>query len=701
MAGVNQVISLGIGSPASIRRFLTFGLWQGYPTPTFALVADFDRDGLFETSLNPYVQDWTRGLNVSRGLDRDGVYRTAEVNMELANSDARFSPEYSASPLYGKVSPGLPIRLICSFGSELYYLWSGYLKDINSRNRGQEVGTAEWTAEDLLGALEHYGGLDVTASGSRRTDQGISAILLSAGLTAIDYVLATGQQTMAVHFTAGDQPIPALMECVRSEMGGFLWVDGVGRTRFEDRQSRLGSTVDDTWGDGTNVVPSWIEYMSNVDNLLTRVQVTVTPWKASPGATKRRGSRWSRGADTDDSPVVKGSSSITIYSDAGAPGSGWTAPVANDDYTGNAARDGSGADKTAQITVTTTEVAGGRLKHHVQNADASDVYLTKFGVQGPWYIPVDDQSKPTYLWAKTIPGQKVDGALSLTLNFVDDTPAGVPKARDYAYHLLRLGRYPIPQLRLGFDWNHDDISTAMLEAEIGRLIAYDDTDQGVWGAYVNENWYVEGLQTEPRVPGRPKSVVLLQPSWAYRNLDAILYDTFERSNGALGKTDNNVTWADATNVAIVSNKAKSSTTSLKLPNLALGKTDLVTEVDLAALTAAEATAIGGLIYRYSNTSNYWAAYIDKSAGQIKLVKTVAGVATTVASAAYTLPDNAEMQVIVQGNRHRVRIRDSTTRMGKTYLDATDSALNSNTKCGVILNNTSTITLEDYFAEGLN
>ena len=116
----------------------------------------------------------------------------------------------------------------------------------------------------------------------------------------------------------------------------------------------------------------------------------------------------------------------------------------------------------------------------------------------------------------------------------------------------------------------------------------------------------------------------------------------------------------------------------------------VGDYSLALASSSEA----GIVYRYADSSNYWRAYIDGPAEEVKLTKRVAGVETLVASAQWTPKATAELRVIWQGTRHRVWID------GKIYIDTTDSALGSNTKVGLYSKSSTGHTFDDFYAEAV-
>lgn len=115
---------------------------------------------------------------------------------------------------------------------------------------------------------------------------------------------------------------------------------------------------------------------------------------------------------------------------------------------------------------------------------------------------------------------------------------------------------------------------------------------------------------------------------------------------------------------------------------------------LLGMGGASGNACVGVVYRKTDTSNYYAAWVDRTAGEVRLEAVVAGVATTVATASLTVPAAGEMRALVQGNRHRVWV-DRVLR-----LDVEDSSVPRATKAGVYTVNTTAATLDHWYGEGV-
>jgi hypothetical protein len=195
---------------------------------TFTIECDLDGDGTWETDLSPYANLGAGGLKISRGMSKSGEYVVSSIEVGLTNQDGRFSPEYSASPLYGLLEPHVPIRVTASHLGRTYTLWSGYVDTWRVSGRGL-ASVCSVTASDVGKYLVDSEAINLTVSTSRDTDGAIAAVFDQMGLEAADYWLDDGAQDLPYSFAIGQKAMTAAMEFVRSEMGGHLFVLGDGR----------------------------------------------------------------------------------------------------------------------------------------------------------------------------------------------------------------------------------------------------------------------------------------------------------------------------------------------------------------------------------------------------------------------------------------------------------------------------------------
>ncbi len=573
---------------------------------TWSINADFDLDGAYETALATDLEAWSSGISIDRGIDSDGAYQVSQVQFQLGNRAGTYTPENSASALFGQLRPQVPIQLTAVHNAITYTIWTGYITDYENEFEPGGWGSVSIVAQDLAAFLSGYQPLRVTVSTSRDTDGALVAIMDVIGLVAGERNFDDGIQDLNYHFVVGQDALTAMQEVVKSEMGGLLWVQADGKLRFESRQSRLGTSVDDTWGDGTNVVPSRLRYRQTTRDLVTKVNVQATIYQAGQAETEIF--RFSRSKDTrptaDSMALAQGQVYTATFNYEGLA-SAVVTPEAIKDYSASSNAAGTGTDRTSSLTPTVTD-HGGSASIKLVNSFAGTIYVTKFRLRGTPVVLAG--SRPQFESAKSVPNIKADSGVQLDVPFA----TADSKAADYSYCTLRTFRYPYPTLELDFPWRNDDTKVAMLSLELGDLIRYTDTGLTTKSAYIDDWWYVERIQISGIRAGEvPVTTVVLTPSYIWRNLDKCAYDLFTRSNavGDLGTSTSNDTWLEDAGFDIASNKAVPNAVAIATPNIELSAADHVVEVSLSNMSA-DIDEECGVVYRYQDSSNYWRAFLD-------------------------------------------------------------------------------------------
>lgn len=120
---------------------------------------------------------------------------------------------------------------------------------------------------------------------------------------------------------------------------------------------------------------------------------------------------------------------------------------------------------------------------------------------------------------------------------------------------------------------------------------------------------------------------------------------------------------------------------------------MVVEVQLSNLSA-DTDEECGVIFRANDSDNCFAAYLDDGDDLVHLSKFVAGAETSIATAAWTPSDTAELRVIAQSSRIRVWV-DFILR-----IDTTDSSFSSSTKAGLFSRSTTVVNFANFYAQGL-
>lgn len=538
---------------------------------TWSLTADFDRSGTYETDLTGYVEKPGAGLRISRGIGRDGKPLTSRLSVALSNRSGDFTPENSASPFYGMVEPGVPMRVTATHNSIDYTLWSGYAMTWDTRWASGQVSMCQVGCDDLFAVLRDADSVNVTAATTRDTDAALVAIMDALALVAGDRNFDDGVQDLPMHFCVGENPLEAMMQVVASEMGGMLFPDATGRIRFEARDSRLGVTPDDTWGDGTSMVPVAADYDLNPLEIATKVTARSTVFRTGQADTPIF--EFSQNMFTKPTATSMSLAAGEVWQRTFQSNSAYVALTTPDDvydYTANDSQDGTGTDRTSSLTVTVTDHGGGRFTIKLVNGHSGTIYVTKFRLRGEPVEFYADRAEAVFSLSQS--GLKAGRNLEFDVPFAGDTGNNL---RDYAYQELRVGRYPWPMLTLHFRPGDDTARASLLAVELGDLIRYTDTALDADKApNVDDWWYVEGLDysVPPDWAGQTFDVaVRMSPSYVYRNLDAIAFDTFDRADasGDLGTSFSGDAWSDDTGFDIASNAARPNSTGLQVPSMSL------------------------------------------------------------------------------------------------------------------------------------
>lgn len=348
-------------------------------------------------------------------------------------------------------------------------------------------------------------------------------------------------------------------------------------------------------------------------------------------------------------------------------------PVANLDYRGNTAADGTGTDRTSSLTITLTLLGGGGFRRKIQNTHATDtVYLMEHRVRAvPLQLLYEEASVSVEV---TIAGQPAGREVTLDIPWAQGPGSTL---RDFAFGLRETYDLPYPWITLSLAWDDDETVATCGWLEIGTLVTFADRDSGAWGSYVSDAWYVAAIEHEIDPGSWPyKTTVALYPSWLHRLCTQMVYDDFDRADtsATLGVSRSDDDWAGDSGYDIESGVAKPNAGTAALAYVDLGALafDQALCVQLSGMSGS---AVAGLAARRVDASNYWRCVFVRASNQVQLIKTVGGADTTVATASWTAAATGVAHWLIQGGRHRVWVNR------KLAIDETAQTAN-NTGTGV-------------------
>ena len=425
------------------------------------------------------------------GVFSDGptelVSGAGSLSFALDNSDGNAAATRGwYSPLNAQRRGGfdfnIPTRLRISDGVTESYKFLGRLADIlvTPGVSGEQV--VHCTALDLMDDYARLPVPPLATQFTKRGDELLQQILdaLPTELQPANRSIQTSLETHAIAFDrAAEESMTireAIYEICASELAtaGFIGTTaaGGGLFVFSNRQAPvlnplvLHSFVDDIPRDGL-VVPG------SRDDLVSKVQVFVHPTRVDTVDVVLYA------LETTATLVNSGVTNDSLfgpYRDPANPGDrvggkDMIQPVATTDYTMNAAQDGSGANLTANFTVTASYTGNG-VRFTIINNGATAGYITKLQCRGKGIY------RFTAVIEKTVPnvayGHRV---MQIDMPYQNNANTGKDVA-DYLTNVLSRSLSRVTSITFLANWDANVLG-AMLSVEPGKRIAITEAVTGL------------------------------------------------------------------------------------------------------------------------------------------------------------------------------------------------------------------------------
>ena len=456
-------------------------------TATYRYCADWDGDNSFispgeDISAFVFEATWEYGRDYASQLN--GRTKAGSCRLTLDNSDSRFSPFNSSSPLYGQMLPGRRVRITMQIGGGAEVtMWQGFLESI-SPTVGAMVGIS--TAELLAyGALAHrslQGEILVQMHTDVTTGAAITEVLDQAQFPSEERVIDPGQGTMSRWWDKGTA-IQALRDLEETE-AGFLRETRDGKIAFEDRAHRLsephtssqatygGSSLvlwNPQQGDSSKGIFNYIEAAVrsfDVSEEIVLWTLAGTPPAIAPGATLS----------------IKGQFPTPTSQSGYLAVSEW----ATTDYQANSQADGGGDDLTEHIDAAVTKGAT-EIALEFTNNGAATAYLTLCRCHGIAVV----ESDPVKVWAEDDESKDRFGYLPYTN--LGKYLTNIQEAQDRCDHFLAIYKDPVPIISFDLKTNYDSIHLA--EAQVRDVSDRITIMAGApYGLYIDEDFFVEWIR---------------------------------------------------------------------------------------------------------------------------------------------------------------------------------------------------------------
>jgi hypothetical protein len=340
-----------------------------------------------DVQMTPAVE-WQKGIPGAAPLDI--VAPTGRATFALnngkgnsANLQGYYSPKHAN--VRAGFALGIGVRIRYNIGSTSYYKWRGTLQSIDPGFGQYGPQKTVCTAVDWFDQAAVYKVL-LPVQIDRYANQILDKIVDAMPRQPADRDFQTGDSTFRYaldNSEAEAQPAMTELQRVTQSEYGRLYLKGNTTggdvLRFEKRTNRFSTpTAAASFSDTmTGLVAT--EERGRIYN---KIRVTVHPRRVDAAATTVL-------FTNDGKPGIAAGETITIngrYTDpdlraSRVGGTDMVAPAATTDYTANTLEDGTGADLTADLTVTATYHANS-VDYSITNASGSDGFITKLQARG-------------------------------------------------------------------------------------------------------------------------------------------------------------------------------------------------------------------------------------------------------------------------------------------------------------------------------
>jgi len=335
-------------------------------------------DGVTWTDESDYFLS-AQGNEELAGINGEGVASTMDV--ELDNTNDKFTPDNTLSPLYGYVKIRVPIRVSVIVGTE-YKLFTGYIKNIHP-NIKTKICSLECYDNQVLVSNKEANGIVYE---DKRSDELLVILFkLALGLKDTDtldptiYSFDIGSHVVNFGYFEDRNVWPLMGELAVAERGRIFF-DRNGILTFWNRERlhNLGVSY-------TLTMENWItdlDYSVAEHELKNYIVVQAQP-RASFGIQVV----WSNGnveyldPYSDTLVLIPANGSQAAWLELEDPCTTFIQPISGVDYIANSEQDGSGTPLTNCISVTDFTTYGDNVYVNVVNTGNVDAYLTTFQVR--------------------------------------------------------------------------------------------------------------------------------------------------------------------------------------------------------------------------------------------------------------------------------------------------------------------------------
>jgi len=476
---------------------------------TYVLLIDWNGDNDFsdtgeDVTSRTLSVEWRRGNDYASQLVGKAV--AGSLVAELNNESGDYSTFNTSSPLAGNLVPGRKVKLTGNDGSTTTTLWAGFLDSIEPIPSVAGANKARLKAIGPFGFLNKFE-VSTAMLGNKKAGELVGAVLDVAGWSEDDRDLDTGIVTFPRFWVERVKTFDALRIIEETETG-LLEESAAGNIVYRDRHARSkdtrSTTSQATYSDasGASLSYSHVEQIDPLKFIYNELRATLQlhsgSWILDTSAlgtqTVLAGDAavlWTHPETGPTSPSIFAGATQIFTAAYPTSGSGitsaavdfWTGLTATTDYLANDSADGTGTNRTANITVSLTKRAQS-MDIALTNGHSATVYVTKLQAQGhavtvqdPVEITAIDATSQTAFGKRTYPHPG---------KFVPDSA----EAQNWANFHISAWKDPVPLLRLTMVGNRSTATlTDIYTREISDLVTVVATNDA--GLGINEDFFVE------------------------------------------------------------------------------------------------------------------------------------------------------------------------------------------------------------------
>lgn len=438
-----------------------WGLFEWWELPTYQIEIELTTGNWTDISAD------CMHVNISRqqgSIDSGISVGTAEFLMR--NDEGKYSPDNSGSAYYPNLKINKNIRMKATCLSVEYFLFAG-LTDGYSVDPTRGSRTCIIQCSDKIKMLQ-YRNITLPLKTNINTTTLFEDILTGAGITSGMRSIDALYDTVSFAWFKERRPIEVLNELIM--FGNYsAYVSPAGVLTIKSRYTGLAGTSLATHDN------RFMEFSYNLtsDKVANHIAISGQPRIQSDTVAVM--------ASISESVIILSGQTViftleyydSVTKERGIPANNMVTPVATTDYTANTALDGSGTDKTGQVSVVAT-FQGASVDCEITNNDAAYVYLTMFQVRG---TPIQKQAAISAA-TDDATSQTTYGQRDYTLE--SDYISTLRYATDYSEHLLITKKTPHHDVSVGIKNEWPD----MFILEIGDIITLVEPISGINGKYV-------------------------------------------------------------------------------------------------------------------------------------------------------------------------------------------------------------------------